>query len=355
TGRFPGSQSSGCAPTCGARSLKRAKKKKKGARGGNMVSPTRLSRRRRRRRDGRFDRRRGGAAPPQDPVSRPPVPVHLEDRPQRSPRRADAAGELRARARLGPGPGRTGSGLRGRQAGRRQEPRARREGGVAAQLGAAHLRARRAERHPAAKRRVRVVKARPNRDAARRRVARGHRLDERHLPERDPPDTAEASDVRRHRPHRRDRVEVRSVKLGRNAAATDPGRRRRHNEDAYVREPPSLVAELVRSGTLSPEEAETHPQRSVVTRALGTDPDVDVDTFRTEAKPGDLFLLCSDGLTSMVGDDTILEEIRRNRSDLRTAAKALVRAANRGGGEDNITVVFFEIAAEGATERTVAL
>jgi len=117
----------------------------------------------------------------------------------------------------------------------------------------------------------------------------------------------------------------------------------------------SLVAELVRSGKLSPEEAETHPQRSVVTRALGTDPDVDVDTFRTEAKPGDLFLLCSDGLTSMVGDDTILEEIRRNRSDLRTAAKALVRAANRGGGEDNITVVFFEIAAEGATERTVAL
>src|SRR5437773_9041087 len=122
-----------------------------------------------------------------------------------------------------------------------------------------------------------------------------------------------------------------------------------------ITEDHSLVNELMKSGKLSPEEAETHPQRSVVTRALGTDPDVDVDTFRTEAKPGDLFLLCSDGLTSMVGDDTILEEIRRNRSDLRTAAKALVRAANRGGGEDNITVVFFEIAAEGATERTVAL
>ena len=117
----------------------------------------------------------------------------------------------------------------------------------------------------------------------------------------------------------------------------------------------SLVAELVRSGKLSPEEAETHPQRSVVTRALGTDPDVDVDTFRVEAKPGDLFLLCSDGLTSMVDDDTILDEIRRNRDDLRAASKALVRAANRGGGEDNITVVFFEIAPGGATERTVAL
>jgi hypothetical protein len=117
----------------------------------------------------------------------------------------------------------------------------------------------------------------------------------------------------------------------------------------------SLVAELVRSGKLSPEEAETHPQRSVVTRALGTDPDVDVDTFRVDAKPGDLFLLCSDGLTTMVDDDTILDEIRRNRDDLRGAAKALVRAANRGGGDDNITVVFFEISAEGATERTVAL
>jgi PPM family protein phosphatase len=109
----------------------------------------------------------------------------------------------------------------------------------------------------------------------------------------------------------------------------------------------SLVAELVRSGRLSPEEAETHPQRSVVTRALGTDPNVDVDTFAVEAKPADLFMLCSDGLTSMVSDDGILEEIRRHRADVRAAAKALVRAANRGGGEDNITVVFFEIQGDG--------
>ena len=129
----------------------------------------------------------------------------------------------------------------------------------------------------------------------------------------------------------------------------------RDGELEQLTEDHSLVAELVRSGKLSPEEAESHPQRSVVTRALGTDPDVDVDTFRVETKPGDLFLLCSDGLTSMVDDDTILAEIRRNRENLRTAAKALVRAANRGGGEDNITVVFFEIAPEGATERTVSL
>jgi protein phosphatase len=120
----------------------------------------------------------------------------------------------------------------------------------------------------------------------------------------------------------------------------------------------SLVAELVRSGKLSPEEAEGHPQRSVITRALGTDPDVDVDTFSVETKPGDLFLLCSDGLTSMVGDEKILSEVESNRTDLSAAAKALVRAANKGGGEDNITVVFFEIAGDEDGhdgERTVAL
>jgi protein phosphatase len=119
----------------------------------------------------------------------------------------------------------------------------------------------------------------------------------------------------------------------------------------------SLVAELVRSGKLSPEEAEGHPQRSVITRALGTDPDVDVDTFSVETRPGDLFLLCSDGLTSMVDDETILREVERNRDDLARAAKALVRAANKGGGEDNITVVFFEITGDGDhdQERTVTL
>jgi PPM family protein phosphatase len=118
----------------------------------------------------------------------------------------------------------------------------------------------------------------------------------------------------------------------------------------------SLVAELVRSGKLSPEEAEAHPQRSVITRALGTDPNVDVDTFSVETKPGDVFLLCSDGLTSMVGDEAILSEVERNRGDLKAAAKALVRAANRGGGEDNITVVFFEIASAGKdTGRTLTL
>jgi serine/threonine protein phosphatase PrpC len=110
----------------------------------------------------------------------------------------------------------------------------------------------------------------------------------------------------------------------------------------------SLVAELVRSGKLSPEEAEIHPQRSVITRALGTDPDVDVDTFSVEPQAGDLFLICSDGLTSMIEDDVIRDVVERKRDDLDAAARELVEKANRSGGEDNITVVFFEIAEEGA-------
>ena len=105
----------------------------------------------------------------------------------------------------------------------------------------------------------------------------------------------------------------------------------------------SLVAELVRSGRLSPEEAEIHPQRSVITRALGTDPDVDVDSFSVEASAGDIFFICSDGLTSMVDDETILGIVEPRRDDLNAAARELIAAANRSGGEDNITVVLFEM------------
>lgn len=106
----------------------------------------------------------------------------------------------------------------------------------------------------------------------------------------------------------------------------------------------SLVNELLKTGKLSREEAETHPQRSVITRALGTDPDVDVDTFSVRAETGDLFLLCSDGLTDMVSEDSILEVVEQNREDIDAALRGLVKAANRGGGQDNITVVAFEIA-----------
>ncbi|HJQ50774.1 MAG TPA: Stp1/IreP family PP2C-type Ser/Thr phosphatase [Gaiellaceae bacterium] len=108
----------------------------------------------------------------------------------------------------------------------------------------------------------------------------------------------------------------------------------------------SLVNELLKSGRLSEEEAHVHPQRSVITRAVGTDPDVDVDGFTIEAEEGDVFLLCSDGLTDMVEDEEILELVHANRDDLDKAVKSLVTAANRGGGEDNITAVAFRISAE---------
>ena len=109
----------------------------------------------------------------------------------------------------------------------------------------------------------------------------------------------------------------------------------------------SLVGELVRSGRLSPEEAESHPQRSVITRALGTEPDVDVDTFTVDAEPGDIYLLCSDGLTDMTSTRDILAAVESS-NDLDDAARALVRAANEGGGEDNITVVLFQVDSDDA-------
>src|SRR2546421_2012553 len=107
----------------------------------------------------------------------------------------------------------------------------------------------------------------------------------------------------------------------------------------------SLVNELLKSGKLSAEEAETHPQRSVITRAVGTDPDVDVDSFTVHTQDGDVFLICSDGLTDMVDDRAILDAVEHHRDNLDRLTKQLVSAANRGGGEDNITVVAFSIGA----------
>jgi PPM family protein phosphatase len=104
----------------------------------------------------------------------------------------------------------------------------------------------------------------------------------------------------------------------------------------------SLVADLVRTGRLSPAEAETHPQRSVITRALGTDPEVDVDSFSVAAASGDLFLLCSDGLTTMVDDGEIHERIEQAKN-LGQAVRTLVKTANRYGGEDNVTVILFAL------------
>ncbi|HWV87201.1 MAG TPA: Stp1/IreP family PP2C-type Ser/Thr phosphatase [Capillimicrobium sp.] len=104
----------------------------------------------------------------------------------------------------------------------------------------------------------------------------------------------------------------------------------------------SLVEELIRQGRLSEAEAEEHPQRSIITRALGPEPLVQVDTRTSPARDGDLFLLCSDGLTGMIGEQGVAEVLAQGGS-LRDMVRRLIDAANRAGGRDNITVVLFRV------------
>ncbi len=104
----------------------------------------------------------------------------------------------------------------------------------------------------------------------------------------------------------------------------------------------SLVEEMRRSGKLTAEEAANHPQRSIITRALGPDSVVDVDVREFKLERGDVVLLCSDGLTSMIPEERVGEIIRKNQR-LDTAGRALIAAANAAGGRDNITVVLFRI------------
>ncbi len=105
----------------------------------------------------------------------------------------------------------------------------------------------------------------------------------------------------------------------------------------------SLVAELVRTGRLTEAEAAVHPHRSVITRALGTEAEVEVDTRTLDVVAGDLVLLCSDGLSAMVRDDEIARLLEESDLDPYLAAETLVRAANAAGGEDNVTVVVLEL------------
>jgi protein phosphatase len=104
----------------------------------------------------------------------------------------------------------------------------------------------------------------------------------------------------------------------------------------------SLVGGLVRLGQLTPAEAEQHPQRSVILRAVGVEPTVEVDLLHHDLEPGDVYLACSDGLTSMVRDEVIGETLRMFPA-LDDAADMLVDLANESGGRDNITVLLFRI------------
>jgi serine/threonine protein phosphatase PrpC len=104
----------------------------------------------------------------------------------------------------------------------------------------------------------------------------------------------------------------------------------------------SLVDELMRQGRLTPEEAVEHPQRSVITRALGPEGSVEVDTRSFRARAGDVYLLCSDGLTTMLSEEEIGALLVANPR-LRDAGEALIAAANEAGGRDNITVVLLRV------------
>jgi serine/threonine protein phosphatase PrpC len=104
----------------------------------------------------------------------------------------------------------------------------------------------------------------------------------------------------------------------------------------------SLVDELLRQGRLTPEEAVEHPQRSVITRALGPEGVVDVDTRSYAGLDGDVYLLCSDGLTTMLDEERVAQVLGAHAT-LREAGEALIAAANDAGGRDNITVVLLRV------------
>jgi protein phosphatase len=104
----------------------------------------------------------------------------------------------------------------------------------------------------------------------------------------------------------------------------------------------SLVEEMRRKGQLTEAQAEDHPQRSIITRALGPEPEVEVDLQTVPALAGDIFLICSDGLTSML-DDEHIERLLARATSMPNAVRALVDEANRAGGRDNISVIAFKV------------
>ena len=121
-----------------------------------------------------------------------------------------------------------------------------------------------------------------------------------------------------------------------------------------VSEDHSMVADMIRRGQLTEAESRYHPNRSVITRALGTDSNMTADTYELDAEPGDRLLLCSDGLTGMLEDGAIAEMLGGYR-DPQTAARTLIAAANDAGGHDNVSVVIVDIEGEGSSRAGAAV
>jgi len=99
----------------------------------------------------------------------------------------------------------------------------------------------------------------------------------------------------------------------------------------------SYIEELVKKGSLTRKEAENHPRKNIITRAIGCMPELEVDILSLTIEKDDIFILCTDGLTNMLGEDAIYETVKDNNPDL--SCSLLVEAAKKQGGEDNITVI----------------
>jgi protein phosphatase len=104
----------------------------------------------------------------------------------------------------------------------------------------------------------------------------------------------------------------------------------------------TFVNEQVRAGTLTPAEARRHPARNILTRAVGSQDEVDADLVEQDLEAGDVLILCSDGLTTMVDDHDILDIVRRQGGDPDRGCRALVNLANERGGDDNITAILIQ-------------
>ncbi len=113
----------------------------------------------------------------------------------------------------------------------------------------------------------------------------------------------------------------------------------------------SLVEEMRRKGQITDAQAQDHPQRSIITRALGPEPDVEPDVQTVPAAPGDVFLICSDGLTTMLSEEQIAK-LLAGATSMDAAVRALVDEANRAGGRDNITALAFRLEDAAAPQQS---
>lgn len=120
----------------------------------------------------------------------------------------------------------------------------------------------------------------------------------------------------------------------------------REQELIQITKDHSVVEEMVANGTITPQEARNHPQRNIITRAIGAEFHTEADIFEYEYYAGDVLLLCSDGLSSML-TDTEIKEVINGSTDAKTMVTTLIDAANRRGGRDNITVICIRFIQEG--------